>query len=199
MTEDAITAASRRVQEGLRSGYLAYDVLLDLVIVLDDHGISTPATREFLESDPADLHRVAEAVLRETSFTSPFELEPGWWRTLEEALAVVERDARATGVTGTLRLNVPDWDPHGYARVEFRGAYQGNSMAPSTGSDRVWALLAVADAAQEVIMEMIWRAWPVCPEHDRGLWVALLDEAVVWRCTYGGAHTVAAVGELPPG
>ncbi|MET8864372.1 hypothetical protein ABZW11_15645 [Nonomuraea sp. NPDC004580] len=203
MTGDAITEASSRVYEQLRDGDLDYATLLDLVIVLDDHGVSTPATREFLESDPAplcqtaDLSRVAEAVLRETSFEPPFELEPGWWHTLEEALAVVERDARATGVTGTLRLNVPDWDPQGYARVEFRGAYQGNGMAPSTGSDPVGALAEVADAAQEVIVEMIWRAWPVCPEHDRGLWVAYQDETVVWRCTYGGAHLVAAVGELP--
>ncbi|MEV4802878.1 hypothetical protein AB0K18_22955 [Nonomuraea sp. NPDC049421] len=197
MTGDAITEASSRVYEQLRGGDLDYATLLDLVIVLDDHGVSTPATREFLESDPADLSRVAQAVLRETSFEPPFAVEPGWWRTLEEALAVVERDARATGVTGTLRLNVPDWDPHGYARVEFRGAYQGNGMAPSTGSDPVGALADVADAAQEVIVEMIWRAWPVCPEHDRGLWVAHLDDTVAWRCTYGGAHLVAAVGELP--
>jgi len=139
---------------------------------------------------------VAEAILRETSFEPTFELEPGWWRALEDALAVVERDARATGVTGPLRLVVPEWEEYGRAWVEFRGSFQGNGMPPSTGRDPRAALTAVADAAQEVIVEVIWRAWPVCPEHDRGLRAVLLDETPVWLCSYG-PHPVAAIGGLP--
>ncbi|GAB2937965.1 hypothetical protein ACFMQL_16725 [Nonomuraea fastidiosa] len=193
----AIVEASSRVYAGLRSGDLDYETLLDLAIVLDDHGVSTPAVRELLTSDPADLTRVAEAVLRETSFEPTFELEPGWWRALEDALAIVERDARATGVTGPLRLAVPEWDESGQAWVEFRGAFQGNGMPPSTGRDPGRALAAVADAAQEVIVEMIWRAWPVCTEHDRGLRAAILGETPVWLCSAAGTHRVAAIGELP--
>ncbi|WP_052423086.1 hypothetical protein [Nonomuraea candida] len=127
-----------------------------------------------------------------------FALEPALWTTLEQALAVVERDARATKVTGTLRLTIPDWDPDGPARVEFRGAFQGNGIEPAEGRDAQEALATVADAAQEVIVEMLWRAWPVCPVHDRGLRAELLGGVAVWRCSAAGAHQVARVGELPP-
>ncbi|MBB6556017.1 hypothetical protein [Nonomuraea rubra] len=81
--------------------------------------------------DPAD-----------TNFEPSFALEPGLWAVLEHALEVVERDVRARGITGTLRLITPDWDDRGEAWVEFQGCYHGNGIPPSTGPalDRVGCL-----------------------------------------------------------
>ncbi|GII03702.1 hypothetical protein [Planobispora takensis] len=142
------------------------------------------------------MTRLGEAFLRKIGFRPTFALEPGLLVPLEGALKIVERDIRATGIAGTLRMVLPDWDTTGLAWVEFEGICQGNGLGP--GGDVQEVLWSVADAAQEVVMEVIWRPWPVCPSHDRGLNVGLEDEIAVWRCTGGGTHTVAPVGELPP-
>ncbi|TYB60696.1 hypothetical protein FXF51_31320 [Nonomuraea sp. PA05] len=124
-------------------------------------------------------------------------LERRRWAALEHALEVVQRDVRTSGIPGALRLTTPDWDGSGHAWVEFQGAYHGNGIPPTAGADAQGALARVADATQEVIMELIWKAWPVCTTHDRGLRVRLEGELVVWTCTGDGTHTVAPVGELP--
>ncbi|MEU9890657.1 hypothetical protein [Sphaerisporangium sp. NPDC051011] len=111
---------------------------------------------------------------------------------------MVSRDIQATGITGTLRLVIPDWDQSGQAWVEFQGIHHGNGIRPIAGSDPQWALMSVADATQEVIMEMIWRVWPVCSAHGLGLRAELEHEMAVWRCAGAGTHSVAPVGELPP-
>jgi hypothetical protein len=125
-----------------------------------------------------------------------FTQEPRLWAALEQALEVVERDVRATGIIGTPRLIVPDWDPQGLAWVEFRGICQGNGLWPVDGEHEN-ALGAVADAAQEVIMEAIWAPWPVCPAHDRGLHLDVALGEIIWRCTAADAHAVAPVGRMP--
>ncbi|MGJ6968974.1 hypothetical protein ACSDR0_44465 [Streptosporangium sp. G11] len=112
---------------------------------------------------------------------------------LEEALKVVERDVRAAGISGTLRMILPDWDSMGLAWVEFQGICHGNGLGPGTE-----ALGCVADATQDVVVEATWKMWPVCPVHDRGLSTEPEDGIAVWRCTGGGTHTVAPVGELLP-
>jgi hypothetical protein len=102
----------------------------------------------------------------------------------------MERDVRAAGVTGTLRLVIPDCDDSGQAWVEFQGIHHGNGIWPIAGSDPQWALASVADATQEVIMEMIWGVWPVCSAHGLGLRAELEHEMAVWRCT--GAERIAS-------
>ncbi|MER6175516.1 hypothetical protein [Streptosporangium sp. NPDC001681] len=109
---------------------------------------------------------------------------------------IVERDVRAAGITGTLRMIVPDWDTMGMAWVEFQGICHGNSLG--SGGDAQWVLRDVADATQDVVVEATWKMWPACPVHDRGLRAELENEIAVWRCTGGGTHTVAPVGELLP-
>ncbi|MEV0826549.1 hypothetical protein [Nonomuraea rubra] len=133
----------------------------------------------------------------DTNFEPSFALEPGLWAVLVHALEVVERDVRARGITGTLRLITPDWDDRGEAWVEFQGCYHGNGIPPSTGKDPGTALVDVADAVQETIMELAWKVWPVCETHDLGLRAGWEQEAAVWRCAGDGTHTVAPVGELP--
>ncbi|MEU8271766.1 hypothetical protein AB0B89_31990 [Sphaerisporangium sp. NPDC049002] len=78
--------------------------------------------------------RVGEGLLRDTGFVPTFALEPSLWTALERALEMVERDVHATGITGTLRLVIPDWDVGGQAWVEFRGTHHGNGIRPIAGS-----------------------------------------------------------------
>ncbi|MEU4830157.1 hypothetical protein [Streptosporangium sp. NPDC023615] len=195
----AVGELSARVHTALRGGGLDAEPLVELACLMEEWGVSTPVTRELLERPAAgltdaDLVRLGETLLEGIGFRPTFALEPGLLTSLEEALKVVERDVRAAGITGTLRMIVPDWDPMGAAWVEFQGICQGNGLGP--GADALWG---VADATQEVVMEAIWRTWPVCPVHDRGLRAEPEDGIAVWRCTGDGTHTVAPVGGLPSG
>jgi hypothetical protein len=192
-----------QIYRALRDGGLDAEPVVELACLLEERGTSTRATREILERPlteltTTDLTRLGERLLRDANFKPSFTLEPMLWAALEQALSIVERDVRTTGITGTLKLTIPDWDPSGQARVEFQGICQGNGISPTEGRDPQQALARVADATQEVIMEVIWAAWPVCSTHDRGLRAELEHKAAVWRCTSAGTHTVARVGHLPP-
>ncbi|MFC4112346.1 hypothetical protein [Nonomuraea zeae] len=192
-----------RIYTALRAGHLDAEPLVELACLLEELEVSTPATREILERPLAqlastDLTALGGRLLKGINFQPTFALDPSLWRTLEQALEVLERDVRATGLTGELRLVRPDWDSIGHAWVEFRGSCQGNGIWPSEGGDPVGALASVAEAGQEVIMETIWAAWPVCPVHDLGAHPAFEHHRPVWRCVGAGSHTVAPVGQLPP-
>ncbi|MEV4114286.1 hypothetical protein [Nonomuraea sp. NPDC049695] len=192
-----------RIHVALRDGDLDADPVIALACLLEEAGVSTPATRELLERPTADLTaadiaRLGRRLLRDIDFQPTFALEPGLWAALEQALSVVERDVRGAGITGTLKLIVPDWDDSGSARVEFQGGHHGNGIWPAEGSDAQGALVSVADAAQEAIVEILWKVWPVCPAHDRGLRPEMENKTAVWRCTGDGTHTVARIGELFP-
>lgn len=194
----AVDELGVRIYTALRDGGLDAEPLVELACLMEEWGASTPVTRELLERfatelTAADLARLGEALLDGIGFRPTFALEPGLLVSLEEALKVVERDVRAAGITGTLRVIVPDWDVMGMAWVEFEGICQGNSIRPGTGP-----LWAVADATQEVVMEVLWRVWPVCPVHNQGLRAESEDGIAVWHCTGSGTHTVAPVGELLP-
>ncbi|AWS40350.1 hypothetical protein [Streptosporangium sp. 'caverna'] len=193
----AVDELSVRIYTALRDGGLDAGPLVELACLMEEWGVSTAVTRELLqrpatELTAADLARLGEALLDGIGFGPTFALEPGLLVPLEEALKVVERDVRAAGIAGTLRMIVPDWDAMGMAWVEFEGICQGNGLRPGTGT--FWS---VADATQEVVMEVIWRTWPVCPVHDRGLHAEPEEGIAVWRCAGGGTHNVAPVGELP--
>jgi hypothetical protein len=200
--EQAVDELSGRIYTALRDGGLDAEPVVELARLLEEWDVPTPITRELLERPTtdltvADLTRLGETLLEEINFGPTFALEPSLLVPLEQALKVVERDVRAAGITGTLRFVVPDdWNDKGEAWVEFQGIRQGNGLGPGEGIDAQWALARVADATQEVIMEMIWRVWPVCSTHDRGLNAELEDEIAVWRCTGAGTHVVAPVGEL---
>jgi hypothetical protein len=143
-----------------------------------------------------DRHLVSPGSIPSASSASN-ALEPRLWATLEHALEVVERDVRTSGITGELRLVTHDWDSRGLAWVKFQGGYHGNGIEPIAGSSAQGALVDVADAVQETIMELIWKVWPVCATHDHGLHAGYEHGMAVWRCTGDGTHTVASVGELP--
>ncbi|MEU0572182.1 hypothetical protein ABZ297_43205 [Nonomuraea sp. NPDC005983] len=192
-----------RIYVALRDDDLDAEPVIALACLLEEAGMSTPATRELLERvtahlTAADVTRLGRGLLRDANFEPTFSHDPSLWAALEQALNVVERDVRSAGITGPLRLVIPDWDGSGHAWVEFRGGCQGNGIWPAEGSNAQGALVSVADATQAVVMEMLWEVWPVCSSHDRGLRAELEHEIAVWRCTGDGTHTVARVGELLP-
>ncbi|MEU7835746.1 hypothetical protein [Nonomuraea sp. NPDC049129] len=119
--------------------------------------------------------------------------EPRMPSALEQALEVVERDVRARGITGALRLITPG--DGALTWVEFQGGYHGAGIIADGDINDL--LADVAEAVQETIMELTWKVWPVCATHDRGLHVGCEQGITVWRCTGDGSHTVAPVGELP--
>ncbi|MEU1720487.1 hypothetical protein [Nonomuraea sp. NPDC005692] len=185
----------------LRDGGLDAGLVLELASLLEEWGLSTATTRELLESSAArlsagDLARLGDGLLDDIDFRPGFALEPQLWTTLEQALEVVERDVRAGGITGRLRLITDPWRGRHDAQVEFEGSYHGNGIPPEAGSDAQGALLSLAVAVQETVMELTRTVWPVCPAHDRGLHVGGPDRGPVWWCTSEGGHAVALVGEL---
>ncbi|MFI7467698.1 hypothetical protein [Nonomuraea sp. NPDC049646] len=185
----------------LRDGGLDAAPVLELASLLEEWGLSTATTRELLESSAArpsaaDLARLGQGLLDDIDFRPGFAVDPQLWTTLEQALEVVERDVRVAGITGRLRLITDPLRGRHDAQVEYEGSYHGNGIPPEGGSDAQRALLSLAEAVQETLMGLTWTVWPVCPAHDRGLRVGGEDRGPVWRCTSGGGHVVALVGEL---
>jgi hypothetical protein len=64
-----------------------------------------------------------------------------------------------------------------------------------SGADPVSALVAVADDAQDALMEALCAVWPVCPVHRLGVHAREYEQAAVWWCAGDSGHAVAAIGE----
>ncbi len=136
---------------------------------------------------------------------------------------MVNRDLAATlpGQDPLILLEVPAGDEDspggtGGERVHVAmpdGRWHGNPVHPSDLDDDppelddpATALAVVADAAQETLTELLWRAWPVCGEHGFGMHLRPAGSAgdryrgaagpPVWWCRDGGHHDVSPVGEL---
>ncbi|WP_225801033.1 hypothetical protein [Streptomyces sp. NK15101] len=144
-----------------------------------------------------------------SAFSDPPRLRqvlPGEYPFWDAALALVNRDLAATlPGRGPLRpVGLPPY--HGDESEDVRialadGEWHGNSLDPSSADDPVLALWAVADAAQETVVECLWRAWPLCGEHDLGMHPREADGRLSWWCAggtvpRGPAHVRAAVGGL---
>ncbi|MGM9468495.1 hypothetical protein [Streptomyces murinus] len=110
--------------------------------------------------------------------------EAGRWPELEAALAVVNRDVRATltlpGREPLILMAVPDPDGFDGDQVYVAmadGRSHGNpvhSDDPEEGAepepvDAAAVLTVVAEAAQETLMELLWQVWPLCREHGTGM------------------------------
>ncbi|WP_328720127.1 hypothetical protein OHT52_11930 [Streptomyces sp. NBC_00247] len=160
----------------------------------------------------------------------PVPAEPGRWPELEAALAVVNRDVRATlpGQEPLVLVSVPSSEPPSPASTGGEqvyvampdGSWQGNAVNawepdedyPPEPDDPDTFLAVVAEAAQETLMELLRRVWPVCPAHGTGTHTyppesadgerpgeADLSGPPAWWCGGGRGgrwHKVATVGEL---
>ncbi|MCT9934954.1 hypothetical protein N5079_32580 [Planotetraspora sp. A-T 1434] len=198
----AMEQLARRVYVAARAGHLDIGPIMELAFAVYESYWNSPSARELLERPTAELGdaaltRLTWQLLDEAAFEPGFDLEPGWWRTLEAALAVVERDVRVGGIRQSLRLVIPDWDREsGQARVEFGGGAGGPGIWPISGQDLQGALEVIADAVQDVVMEAKWAVWPTCPGHNLGLRSGCVDGRAVWTCAGSGGHAVAPIGQL---
>ncbi|MGW4889874.1 hypothetical protein [Streptomyces murinus] len=110
--------------------------------------------------------------------------EAGRWPELEAALAVVNRDVRATltlpGREPLILMVVPDPDGFDGDQVYVAmadGRSHGNPVhsddleegAEPEPGDAAAVLTVVAEAAQETLMELLWQVWPLCREHGTGM------------------------------
>lgn len=93
-----------------------------------------------------------------------------------------------------------------FLAIEDGSYWSGGSSC--FGQDEATALASVADTAQDCLMDVSHQVWPICPEHDRGIWVRdsdgsrLLDEvgatrtSATWWCEGGDGHSVSSIGSL---
>ncbi|MEU0582293.1 hypothetical protein [Streptomyces sp. NPDC006132] len=102
-------------------------------------------------------------------------------------------------------LAVPSDDADEPANVYVamaNGEWHGDHLDPNSQDSLASALASVADAAQETVVELLWQAWPLCPEHGLGMHPREdAQERLSWWCAgerlrRGPAHIHAAVGVL---
>ena len=185
---------------GVRDGAVDREAAFDLACLgLEDDPLSD-AARELAEASTTDgneerLVEAARRFLDDFGYEPGFDVDPERLANAERAMEAVRADIRATGLTGTVRLVFPDWSPSN-AFVETWDGHlgSGSGIYPSECRAPVTALVAVADDAQDSLMETIWAAWPVCPVHALGTHPQERDGAGVWWCGGGGGHAVAPIG-----
>ncbi|MGW6520829.1 MULTISPECIES: hypothetical protein [unclassified Streptomyces] len=126
----------------------------------------------------------------------PRTVAPGEYPVWDEALALVNHDLSALlPDRGPLRLvALPAWpeesadDEHASEHVYVAlpdGRWHGNDLPPDAGAGPATALAAVAEAAQDTVLECLWQVWPVCAEHRLGMHPGQEDGQAVWRCAGG--------------
>jgi hypothetical protein len=128
--------------------------------------------------------------------TVGFDLEPGLLGALERAMEIVNADMRSSGLPGVGRLVIPEWTTNAVVESWTGVSGSGGGIFPASGSDPVSALVAVADDAQDAVMETLWEVWPVCPAHQIGAHAQPDDGHAVWWCSGGGGHAFAPIGQL---
>ncbi|MFD5766995.1 hypothetical protein ACFWIN_14385 [Streptomyces sp. NPDC127049] len=124
----------------------------------------------------------------------------------DAALAVLNEDLAATlPEQGPLRLLAePPCEAGEPERVHVAladGEWHGGHLYPEAPEGSAQALVIVADAAQETVAECLWRAWPLCAEHDLGMHARDVEGLLSWWCAGspsggGPGHIRAAVGAL---
>ncbi|MEU9309146.1 hypothetical protein [Streptomyces sp. NPDC048256] len=142
----------------------------------------------------------------------PRTVAPGEYPVWDEALALINHDLSVLlPDSGPLRLvALAAWpeesadDEHASEHVYVAlpdGRWHGNDLPPDAGAGPGTALAAVAEAAQDTVLECLWQVWPVCAEHRLGMHPGQEDGQAVWRCAGGNderepGHVQAPVGKL---
>ena len=202
----ALELLARTVYFAARQGMVDCTAAFDLATAkLEVSPLDADATElallsiECAEESQPRMAEVALSLLAKVGIGPGFTEEPGWLTCLEDAMRQVNRDAGATGTSRPCRLRVNDDEltGDGNAYVETWDRYTGTSggIYPASGADPVSALVAVADDAQDALMEALWAVWPVCPVHRLGVHAREYEQAAVWWCVSDGGHAVAGIGE----
>jgi hypothetical protein len=192
---------ARRVYRDVRNGAVDPEAAFGLACLVLKYQPPDPHAAELaaLSLETTSQERIAAAARQVLAgrFEPGFAGEPAWLTALEEAMSAVNADMRASGLPGTGRLVVDDPNCPPHAWVETWDGYRGSGggISPSSGSNPLPALVAVAGDAQDAVMESVWEVWPVCPVHRLGAHPEERDGAAVWWCKGAGGHVAAALGE----
>jgi hypothetical protein len=119
------------------------------------------------------------------------------WDELRAAAAPVLADLDRTR-PGCVRLELEvEASDYTEAWLWDTEAGSGRTFGLRRGEDFTNAVLEVTGQVQEIALDVLWRAWPECPQHASGhpLDADILNKAVVWRCGVSG-KVIAQVGEL---
>lgn len=195
-----------RVYVGARDGTLSRDAAFDLACFLMEWAAPNRVFDDLAEAsletgDQDRLAHLGRQALDEVDYVPDFATEPRLLATLEEVLAKVLPDLRATGVVGKARLVVLEGCEPPSAYVRYRGHPTGHSsgMTPSDASGSPSSpdkLVLVADKLQEAVMDSLGSVWPVCREHQFGAHPRAITSRAVWWCAGAGGHVIAAIGDL---
>jgi len=113
--------------------------------------------------------------------------------TLEIADAACERVSKdVLSSTGT-SISVQIVEDDDVCRVEIDGQLASGTGVRSVGLE--YLTVDVADAVQEHLMEQLWRPWPECTRHRRGVHPEMAAGSAIWICQ-AGKHSVSRIGEL---
>lgn len=189
------------VYAGVRDGAVDRTAAFDLACMVLEYYPLNEAAGELAEASIADgdesrLTDAARNFLDAEGFEPGFDLEPGLLTTLEQAMESVNADIRATGLPDTARLIIPEWSPYNAFVVTWAGDFGSTSgICPQEARDPVLALAAVADQAQDALMETLEEAWPVCPAHRLGAHARSHEGTAIWWCNGAGGHVAAPIGQ----
>ncbi|MFI7301280.1 hypothetical protein [Streptomyces sp. NPDC050121] len=141
----------------------------------------------------------------------PRRVSPGEYPVWDQALALLNRDLAVTLprleplqllALPSYAVDDPEDEPENVCVAMANGEWHGNYLDPNSQDSLASALASVADAAQETVMELLWQAWPLCPEHGLGMHPREdAEEQLSWWCAgerlrRDSAHIHAAVGTL---
>jgi hypothetical protein len=194
------------VYAGARDGNLRPEAAFDMACFLMEWAQPDPAFGDLAEasvdgSDPDGMADLARRALAIVAFVPDFALEPRLLMTLEQALAFVAADLRATGLDGQARLVILEGGEPSHAYVQYDNSFGHTSgLAPRDGdeSNRAETLALVADELQDAVMESLCGAWPVCPRHQLGAHPRTVDNQAVWWCKGGSGHDICFIGRWAP-
>jgi hypothetical protein len=201
--DDQWDQLAARAYVGIRDGSLDPDTAFDLAAYLKDWAKPKPVFEALAEAsvqaaDPEALAALAREALAAVEYVPDYRTEPELVERIKHALAVLEHDLRATGLSGHGRPVMPD-DPEiaPTVWVQYQGDFghtSGISPGDVLASSPEQLLRRVADELQDAVSEFLFGVWPVCPRHQLGAHPSLGDGQAVWWCSGSGGHVITAIG-----
>jgi hypothetical protein len=201
--DDQWDQLAARAYVRIRDGTLDPDTAFDLAVFLRDWAKPKPVFEALAEAsiqaaDTETLAALAREALAAVEYVPDYRTEPELVETINRALEILERDLRATGLSGHARPVVPD-DPDIVPTVwvQYQGSF-GHTSGISPGevlANGPELLRLVADELQDAVMESLFGVWPVCPQHQLGAHPRISDSQPVWWCSSSAGHVIAAIGQ----
>jgi hypothetical protein len=193
-----------RAYAGIRDGNLGVDDAFDLACFLMEwaqpHRLFHDLAAASVEaSDPDRMADLAGQVLAAVDYVPDFGVEPRLLAGLEQVLAKVVPDLRATGQDGRAEFVVLDGaePPHAYVRYQDSfGHTSGLAPRHAAQLNPVAMLVLVADELQDAVIDSLHAVWPVCATHQLGAHPRAIGGQAVWWCAGDNGHVIAAIGKL---